>query len=213
MGFVDDQVFFFGPRALLDLGVQVVVPALATLFPQPALEFLGNHAPLFGAIFAHEFHHLHRDKTEKLLESLALFPIIKSLFTFLFTFLEEISFPFVLPFNLHHLNLIKQGTRYLLCFQGNCNCTVVSIVCVLAKATSLLVEQVKRKHPYQLVLIFGPEALDQNGVYVLPPAVHTHAFCPPLCHSDMMCVTMKRVHYYYLLHLKCHIATVTVCTK
>lgn len=73
-GFVDDEVFFVGPGRLLDMGAQVVVPALTTLFPQPAREFLGNDGP-FRSVFAYEFDHLCRAKIKRPV----LFPIIKSL--------------------------------------------------------------------------------------------------------------------------------------
>ena len=57
-GLVDDEVLLFGPGALLDLGVQVVVPALATLLPQPALQLLSDHTPLLGAVLSHQVHYL-----------------------------------------------------------------------------------------------------------------------------------------------------------
>ena len=48
--------------------------------------------------------------------------------------------------------------------------------------------------PYQLVLVFGPAALDQNGVHVLLPAMQALALAPPLEHSDVRGEPAGRPH-------------------
>lgn len=55
---VDDEVFLSSPWTLLHIGIEVVVPALSALFPQPALQVLGNHCPLLVAIEIHKLYNL-----------------------------------------------------------------------------------------------------------------------------------------------------------
>lgn len=43
VGLVDDSVFFLSPRRLLDLRVEVIVPSLTALLPNPSLEVLGDY--------------------------------------------------------------------------------------------------------------------------------------------------------------------------
>lgn len=47
---VDDEVFLSSPRRFLHIGIEVVVPALSALFPEPALQMLGYQCPLLVAI-------------------------------------------------------------------------------------------------------------------------------------------------------------------
>lgn len=44
------MVFFLGPPILLDVWVQVVVPALSALLPNSALQVVSDLAPVLGAI-------------------------------------------------------------------------------------------------------------------------------------------------------------------
>ncbi len=46
-------VFFFGPPILLDVWVQVVMPALSALLSNSAFEVVCNLAPVLGAIHLH----------------------------------------------------------------------------------------------------------------------------------------------------------------
>ena len=57
VGIVYDAVFFVGPRRLLDVGVEMVVPTLTTLLSDPTFQMLGNQGPALGTIFAHQFHY------------------------------------------------------------------------------------------------------------------------------------------------------------
>lgn len=50
VGLTDDAVLLLSPAGLLHLGVEVVVPALTALLPQPALQVLGNQCPLLRAV-------------------------------------------------------------------------------------------------------------------------------------------------------------------
>lgn len=59
VGFVDDKILFWGPGGLLHVRVEVVVPALAALFPQSPLQVFGHHSPLFITVFIHQLDHLH----------------------------------------------------------------------------------------------------------------------------------------------------------
>lgn len=47
---VDNAVLLLGPRRLLHLRVEVVVPALAALLADAALQVLGDHRPALGAV-------------------------------------------------------------------------------------------------------------------------------------------------------------------
>ena len=51
---VNDPVFFLSPGRLLDLRVEVVVPALAALLPDPPLQVLGDQGPPLGAVLSHQ---------------------------------------------------------------------------------------------------------------------------------------------------------------
>lgn len=42
VGLVDDSVLLLSPRRLLDLRVEVIVPSLTALLPNPSLEVLGD---------------------------------------------------------------------------------------------------------------------------------------------------------------------------
>lgn len=63
--FVDDEILFCGPGGLLHVRVEVVVPALATLFPQSPLQVFGHHSPLFITVFIHQLDHLHTDQMKR----------------------------------------------------------------------------------------------------------------------------------------------------
>lgn len=58
VGLPDDTVLFLGPAGLLHLGIEVVVPALTALLPQPALQVLGNQRPLLRAILLNQLNDL-----------------------------------------------------------------------------------------------------------------------------------------------------------
>lgn len=58
VGLVDDAVLLLGPRGLLHLGVQVVVPPLAALLADSALEVLGDHGPALGAVLVDQINDL-----------------------------------------------------------------------------------------------------------------------------------------------------------
>lgn len=55
---VDDSVLLLGPRSLLHLWVQVVVPALAALLADTPLQVLGYHRPALGSILLNQLYHL-----------------------------------------------------------------------------------------------------------------------------------------------------------
>lgn len=58
---VDDEVLLGRPRRLLHIGVEVVVPALSALLPQPALQVLGHHCPLFVAVAIDKLYNLRNE--------------------------------------------------------------------------------------------------------------------------------------------------------
>lgn len=58
VGLPDDTVLLLGPAGLLHLGIEVVVPALTALLPQPALQVLGNQRPLLRAILLNQLNDL-----------------------------------------------------------------------------------------------------------------------------------------------------------
>lgn len=58
VGLPDDAVLLLGPAGLLHLGIEVVVPALTALLPQPALQVLGNQCPLLRAILLNQLNDL-----------------------------------------------------------------------------------------------------------------------------------------------------------
>ena len=53
----EQQVLLFGPRRLVDGRIEVVVPALATLLADAAVQVFGDQRPLFGAVAVHQLHH------------------------------------------------------------------------------------------------------------------------------------------------------------
>lgn len=55
---VDDEIFLWSPGRLLDVWIEVVVPALSALLPKTALQVLGHHRPLLVAVLLHELNHL-----------------------------------------------------------------------------------------------------------------------------------------------------------
>ena len=55
--FFDLFVLFESPGVLFDLGVQLVVPTLATLLADTTAELLSDERPFRGAVFVHEFDH------------------------------------------------------------------------------------------------------------------------------------------------------------
>lgn len=65
MRLVDDAVLLLGPRCLLHLRVEVVVPALAALLADAALEVLGDHRPALGTVLLDQLDHLLRREEEK----------------------------------------------------------------------------------------------------------------------------------------------------
>lgn len=60
VGLVDDAVLLLRPRGLLHLGVEVVVPPLAALLADSALEVLGDHGPALGAVLVDQIDDLRR---------------------------------------------------------------------------------------------------------------------------------------------------------
>lgn len=50
---VEDPLFFFAPLVFLDHGVQMVVPAFATLLANPAIQRRSNLGPLLRSFFLH----------------------------------------------------------------------------------------------------------------------------------------------------------------
>lgn len=57
---VDDPVLFLGPRRLLHLRVEVVVPALAALLADTTLQVLGDHRPALRSVLLDQLDHLGR---------------------------------------------------------------------------------------------------------------------------------------------------------
>lgn len=55
---VDNSVLLLGPRGLLDLWVQVVVPALTALLADASLQVLGDHRPALGSVLLDQLDHL-----------------------------------------------------------------------------------------------------------------------------------------------------------
>jgi len=53
----EDPLLFFGPLLDVDMRVEVVVPALATLLADPPGQMLGYEGPLVGAVFLHQTNH------------------------------------------------------------------------------------------------------------------------------------------------------------
>lgn len=51
---VDDFVLLFGPSALFDFGVQMVVPTFPALFSDSAFQVAGDQRPLLRSVFVHE---------------------------------------------------------------------------------------------------------------------------------------------------------------
>lgn len=64
MGLTDYSIFLLGPAGLFHLRVEVIVPALPALLPQPALQVLGNQRPLFGAILLDQLNDLKENISE-----------------------------------------------------------------------------------------------------------------------------------------------------
>lgn len=60
VGLIDDSVLFLSPRRLLDFWVEVIVPSLTALLPNPSLEVLGDYRPTFGAVLLHQVNDLHK---------------------------------------------------------------------------------------------------------------------------------------------------------
>lgn len=58
VGLPDDAVLLLGPAGLLHLGIEVVVPALTALLPQPALQVLGDQRPLLRAVLLNQLNDL-----------------------------------------------------------------------------------------------------------------------------------------------------------
>lgn len=54
---VYDAVLLLGPRCLLDVGVQVVVPSLATLLAYPAFEVSRDQRPLLRPVLVYQLHY------------------------------------------------------------------------------------------------------------------------------------------------------------
>lgn len=54
---VYDAVLLLGPSCLLDVGVQVVVPSLATLLAYPALEVSRDQRPLLRPVLVYQLHY------------------------------------------------------------------------------------------------------------------------------------------------------------
>lgn len=54
VGLIDDSVLFLSPRRLLYFWVEVVVPSLTALLPNPSLEVLSDYWPTFGAILLYQ---------------------------------------------------------------------------------------------------------------------------------------------------------------
>lgn len=58
MCLIDDTVFLLCPGRLLDAGVEVIVPAFATLLADPTLKMASDQRPLLGAVSLDQRHHL-----------------------------------------------------------------------------------------------------------------------------------------------------------
>ena len=54
MSAVDNPILLFCPRRLLDLRIEVVVPTLAALLPDSALQVFGDQGPTFRAVLSHQ---------------------------------------------------------------------------------------------------------------------------------------------------------------
>ena len=54
---VDNSILLVRPGRLLDVRVQVVVPALPTLLPDPTLQLLGDQSPTLGSVLPHQLDH------------------------------------------------------------------------------------------------------------------------------------------------------------
>ena len=55
VGIEDDSVLLVSPGCFLDLRVEVIVPPLPTLLPNPPLQMLGNKCPPLRPVFPHKF--------------------------------------------------------------------------------------------------------------------------------------------------------------
>ena len=55
---VDHPIFLVRPRRLLDVRVQVVVPPLSALLPNPPLQLLCNQSPTLRPVLPHQLYHL-----------------------------------------------------------------------------------------------------------------------------------------------------------
>lgn len=58
MGLIYDFVFVFRPGTFFYFGVQVVVPPLSALLPDPPLQVAGYQGPFLGAVLVDEFDNL-----------------------------------------------------------------------------------------------------------------------------------------------------------
>lgn len=65
MGLADYAIFLLCPAGFFHLGVEVIMPALAALLPQPALQVLGNQRPLFCAILLDQLNDLGENISER----------------------------------------------------------------------------------------------------------------------------------------------------
>lgn len=53
----DDLILLLRPFVLTDVRVEVVVPALSTLLPDPARQVLGHEAPILRAVAFDQLQH------------------------------------------------------------------------------------------------------------------------------------------------------------
>lgn len=68
--FIDNSILLLSPGGLLHLWVQVVVPTLTALFPNPPLQVFCYYRPTLRAILVHQIDHLHNTpKTGNSLET------------------------------------------------------------------------------------------------------------------------------------------------
>ena len=56
MSFHNRQVLLFGPSLLVDIGVQMIKPALSALLANSSGEVFGDFAPIFGTVHSDQLY-------------------------------------------------------------------------------------------------------------------------------------------------------------
>lgn len=68
---VNYSIFFFCPGGFFNFWIQMVVPPLPALFPDPSFQVFGDDRPALGAIFLHKLYHLQKStETQPLTSSI-----------------------------------------------------------------------------------------------------------------------------------------------